>query len=649
MNQTKETSSLPIILMAIDNPQLIRALEKFFDHQNYQLIKINSLEFLQQTPLTQASFLVYEIQYSQLAEECAKKYPYIETFVLENQDSVLPFFLKKTLSLLEEKRRLETRNLELSTTLLKHTANLSDALLKLKQEQDFSDHIQKKLLSSQLPALVGCDISIHTFFASEAGGDFFDYFKPTTHILDFVMGDVIGKGLLATLVALTAKSKIAHFADKQFHPLYYSKMTGWQEEVSPLSFIVTQANKALYPLLWELDHFVSLFYGRFNLYKRAFSFINCGYASFFLYESKLKKARMIHIKNLPLGIEEDKSYQQTELYFEENDCFIFFSDSLLKAKLKTESLSSSMFLQQLIEVNIEKEAEPLSDTIYRAITDELHDQQLDDDFSIFIVKINQLQIDHLINNRFSKFNSVISQLSAVRQLIKESCLKAPGETVLLAKELELVIDEAFSNIVKHSYKGQPGRAIYILINYQKDGIAIELSDQGDTFDPSEVPIPSLYGDNDTGYGWFLIKHLVDQIHYMPKSTHTGWNRLRLFKKYFNQEGRMEITHQVDKDTLIITLEGENLDARSVMEFKDKVIQVMLVSEQTSVVLNLEKIKFIDSSGLGALLSLSRQVKTKGGKLKLAAVNPSVWAIFELVSMHKIFSIYPTLEQALVND
>ncbi|MGK5595697.1 MAG: anti-sigma factor antagonist [Parachlamydiaceae bacterium] len=649
MNQIKESSiDLPMILLAFDDAQLIAALEDAVDKKNCQIVKIGTPEALQYLNLSLASFLFYEPHYQQLAEECRRRYPQIETFALENKGFIPHSLLGKIAALIEEKKHLEKRNQELSSSLLMHTAKLSNVLLQLKQEQRISERIQKKLLTPKAPSLVGCDISLHTTCLSEGGGDFFDFFKPTEHILDFVIGDVIGKGLLATLVSLTCKSKIAHYADKQFHPLYYSKITGWQKEISPLPFIITNTSKVLYPLLLEIDHFVSLIYGRFNLYKRVFSFINCGYASFFLYENKIKKARMIHIKNLPIGIEESTSYQVTELYFGEDDCFIFFSDSLLKAKLKNENISCPVFLQNLIEANIQLDAHQLRDTIFHEIINQMHDEQLNDDFSIFVVKINQLHVEHL-NHRFSKFNSVISQLQAVRQLIKESCLKAPGDAQLLAKELELVTDEAFSNIVKHGYKGQPGRAIYILVDYQKDGIAIELSDQGESFDPAEVPPPNLYGDNDTGYGWFLIKQLVDQIHYMPKSTPAGWNRLRLFKKYFSQEGRMEITHQLDKDTLIINLESENLDSRSNLEFKDKVMPLILASEQSNVIINLEKVEFIDSSGLGALLSLSRQMKTKGGKLKLVAINPPVWAIFELVSMHKVFSIYPTLEQALESE
>jgi len=67
---------------------------------------------------------------------------------------------------------------------------------------------------------------------------------------------------------------------------------------------------------------------------------------------------------------------------------------------------------------------------------------------------------------------------------------------------------------------------------------------------------------------------------------------------------------------------------------------------SKVVFDLRELRFVDSSGLGAILSCLRQLNAKGGDLKLCEMTKPVRALFELVRMHKIFDIYVTRGEAL---
>ena len=64
------------------------------------------------------------------------------------------------------------------------------------------------------------------------------------------------------------------------------------------------------------------------------------------------------------------------------------------------------------------------------------------------------------------------------------------------------------------------------------------------------------------------------------------------------------------------------------------------------VFDLSKLRFVDSSGLGAFLSCLRKLNAKGGDLKLCGMSKQVRAVFELVRMHRIFDIYGTREEAV---
>lgn len=104
---------------------------------------------------------------------------------------------------------------------------------------------------------------------------------------------------------------------------------------------------------------------------------------------------------------------------------------------------------------------------------------------------------------------------------------------------------------------------------------------------------------------------------------------------------MKFEHYEEKDTLVVKLRTSNLDAREAPDFKRQLIALIDAEKQPRVVVNIASLQFIDSSGLGSLLSVLRHLNSLKGDLKLANMTPPVQAIFELVRMHKLFEIYPS--------
>jgi len=108
---------------------------------------------------------------------------------------------------------------------------------------------------------------------------------------------------------------------------------------------------------------------------------------------------------------------------------------------------------------------------------------------------------------------------------------------------------------------------------------------------------------------------------------------------------MEATIDQVGDVTIVVLPGETLDASNAKEFR-RDITSMLDAHTKKVVLDMKQLRFIDSSGLGAVLSCLRQLHAAGGDLKLCGMTKPVRAIFELVRMHRIFEIFNTPEEAI---
>ena len=88
-----------------------------------------------------------------------------------------------------------------------------------------------------------------------------------------------------------------------------------------------------------------------------------------------------------------------------------------------------------------------------------------------------------------------------------------------------------------------------------------------------------------------------------------------------------------------------MDAQVSGLLKDR-IQELLDKGTTQLVVDMEGLEFLDSSGLGALVSCLRRIKEKKGEMKLAGLRPDVHAIFEITRVSRLFHICETVPDAL---
>ena len=107
---------------------------------------------------------------------------------------------------------------------------------------------------------------------------------------------------------------------------------------------------------------------------------------------------------------------------------------------------------------------------------------------------------------------------------------------------------------------------------------------------------------------------------------------------------MTIAFDSVADVVVAAIPTEELDASNSDEFKREVGQ--LLEATGKLVLDLARLRFVDSSGLGAFISCLRKANAKGGDVKLCNMSKQVRAAFELVRLHRIFAIYDTKQEAV---
>lgn len=92
-----------------------------------------------------------------------------------------------------------------------------------------------------------------------------------------------------------------------------------------------------------------------------------------------------------------------------------------------------------------------------------------------------------------------------------------------------------------------------------------------------------------------------------------------------------------QQVLIVRLVGD-LDHHTAAQVRAKIEAELSKDIHTYLILNLEQLQFMDSSGLGVILGRYKQMTSKGGNMCLCSVQPS---IFKLMEMSGLFQILPT--------
>ena len=139
--------------------------------------------------------------------------------------------------------------------------------------------------------------------------------------------------------------------------------------------------------------------------------------------------------------------------------------------------------------------------------------RLTDDLTCVAVKIGDAQ--RPLARSEIEIRSDLTDLRRAREFVREFCRTAfgaaAGEDDIA--DLELAVNEAASNIMKHAYRGRTDQRIQLEAEARPGFVSIRLHHLGDSFDPAGVAPPALDGSRESGFGLYLITHSVDEVGY----------------------------------------------------------------------------------------------------------------------------------------
>lgn len=100
--------------------------------------------------------------------------------------------------------------------------------------------------------------------------------------------------------------------------------------------------------------------------------------------------------------------------------------------------------------------------------------------------------------------------------------------------IQLATDEAASNIIEHAYEGVSDGVLDLSCGMEGNAIKIILIDYGVPYDPSAIPMPDIKADLSErkigGLGIFLMRKLMDEVHYEPRADRSNVLSMTKYKR-----------------------------------------------------------------------------------------------------------------------
>jgi PAS domain S-box-containing protein len=401
----------------------------------------------------------------------------------------------------EEIRKL---NAELEQRVSARTADLEAAR---DREAKFGFRIQQMLLLTQPPTDVpGLQVAALTIPSQRIDGDFYDFFKHENQRLDVIVADVMGKGIPAALVAAATKS---NFLEALCHLTAMSRSGQLPEPKE----IVTLAHADMVRQLIDLESFVTLCYARLDLNRRVLDLVDCGHTGMMVVRASTGVCETVHGNNLPLGIREGEIFDQIAVTFEPGDLFLFYSDGITEMRNLAGDLYGVDRLSECVRMNRDLEPAALVDAIRKAAVAFAESDRLNDDLTCVAVKVGEAQ--RPLARSELEIRSNLEDLRRAREFVRDFCRRVP-EGILDqddVAELELAVNEAASNIMKHAYRGRTDQWIQLEADMFPGRVSIRLHHLGDAFDQAAVAPPALDGSRESGFGIYLITKSMDDVRY----------------------------------------------------------------------------------------------------------------------------------------
>jgi phosphoserine phosphatase RsbU/P len=241
-----------------------------------------------------------------------------------------------------------------------------------KNEMKIARQIQESLLPAAPVIMPGLRIHGHCLPADQVGGDYFDYFRRQGDCVDVVIADVSGHSVGPALFMVETRCAIRTHAHLTENP----------------AETLAMMNESLYDDLNQADHFITMFYMRYDSLNRQLSYANAGQCPPLLLKPGAVACRELDAEGLVLGVMKDVSFEEKQVDLNAGDMVFLYTDGITEAENPEGELFGSQRLCETLTTNSELEPQRLIEELIKELQSFRQKKTFDDDVTLVILKID---------------------------------------------------------------------------------------------------------------------------------------------------------------------------------------------------------------------------------------------------------------------
>ena len=402
-----------------------------------------------------------------------------------------------------------SKDINTMITALKNYAN--EEKLRIEKELDLAKKIQTQSLPSAFPAYPNVKVfDIYAFMktAKEVGGDFYDFYFTDINKFFFLIADVSGKGVAAAMFMMQAKSFIKSYAEKNHN----------------IEYVANEVNKKLCENN-DTNMFVTAFLASIDINTGMVEYINAGHNPPIVKRRDGTTEYISGKRNFIFAGDSDYLFKKDFIKLNQGDSLLLYTDGLTEAINPDVKQYGEERLLNNVKIANDEGMDSFINDIVKDQDEFVNGADQFDDITILGFKykgsLNMKELN--IEARVENINKVIDFVNTELDNI--------GCSSKIKSQIDIAIDELFSNIANYAYDPSVGPAtVRVEVNKDPLSIVITFIDHGVPYDPLKKADPnvnlSLEDRVEGGLGIFLVKKSMDSIEYEYKD---GQNILRIKK------------------------------------------------------------------------------------------------------------------------
>ncbi len=359
------------------------------------------------------------------------------------------------------------------------------------------------LMEGERHELAGLEYQTTTIPSKLVDGDFLDVLRLSGDSVDFLLGDVMGKGMNAAIVGAMIKFS--------FIRALSSSLFAAPRLPDPAA-ICRSVDAALVGRLFERQSFATLTYARYEESTRALRFVDCGHTSIIHFSRKTGECWKVKGGNMPLGFMKGQSYRSFLLPIERGDWFLLYTDGLSECYNRYGEAFGEDRVARILKTYADLSPAELSGTLLR-LGFAYSAAGFNDDVSLICVKDRSMPEPDDRERAFElslgpSFSEAMEKAGEL--LASDLDAWVPELSVETRSAILLALHEALSNILKHGLDGADG-VCEATWRMRGELLSAEFVYAGPDYEWSQVPSSPLASFAESGYGMFILDEAMDSL------------------------------------------------------------------------------------------------------------------------------------------